>query len=45
MASMVPPLKLDTGSAIRLDHASFVWKDQAIIAPCVFFCTSLHQAL
>ncbi|OLQ04012.1 ABC transporter C family member 2 [Symbiodinium microadriaticum] len=28
VASMVPPLKLDTGSAIRLDHASFVWKDQ-----------------
>eukprot|EP00439_Symbiodinium_sp_Y106_P003577 s1073_g1.t1 len=27
MASMVPPLKLDTGSAIRLDHASFVWKE------------------
>ncbi|CAE7230000.1 ABCC2, partial [Symbiodinium natans] len=28
MASMVPPLKLDTGSAIRLDHASFAWKDE-----------------
>ena len=32
IASIIPPLKLDTGSAIHLDHASFVWGEQA--GPC-----------